>query len=164
MKRRTFVKGLLAPAVSAISGFQMPFANAADYDGKLFVFVQADGGWDPTSFCDPKTNTPGEKIINHWAENRREPASGQSLLRGFRQQRSRFLISTTTGCWSSTASMRTDEFPLGRDCPQLERPGVGRVSQHDRIARGSSWPGSYRLPTSVSEGSPIRPVSLPSLA
>ena len=69
MKRRTFVKGLLAPAVGAVSGFQLPLANAADYDGKLFVFVQADGGWDPTSFCDPKTNTPGEKVINHWAEN-----------------------------------------------------------------------------------------------
>ena len=69
MKRRTFVKSLLAPAVGAVSGFHLPLANAASYDGKLFVFVQADGGWDPTSFCDPKTNTPGEKIINHWAEN-----------------------------------------------------------------------------------------------
>ena len=68
MKRRTFVKGLLAPAVGAVSGFQLPLADAADYDGKLFVFIQADGGWDPTSFCDPKTNTPGEKVINHWAE------------------------------------------------------------------------------------------------
>ena len=69
MKRRTFVKGLLAPAIGTVTGFQLPLANAADYDGKLFVFVQADGGWDPTSFCDPKTNTPGEKVINHWAEN-----------------------------------------------------------------------------------------------
>ena len=69
MKRRTFVKGLLAPAAGAVAGFHLPLANGADYDGKLFVFVQADGGWDPTSFCDPKTNTPGEKIINHWAEN-----------------------------------------------------------------------------------------------
>ena len=29
---------------------------------------RADGGWDPTSFCDPKANTPGEPVINHWAE------------------------------------------------------------------------------------------------
>ena len=68
MKRRTFVKSLLAPVAGAVTGFRLPLANAADYNGKLFVFVQADGGWDPTSFCDPKTNTPGEKIINHWAE------------------------------------------------------------------------------------------------
>ncbi len=69
MKRRTFFKSLLAPAFSAVPGFQLPLANASDYDGKLFVFVQADGGWDPTSFCDPKANTPGEKVINHWAED-----------------------------------------------------------------------------------------------
>ena len=68
MKRRTFVKGLLAAGAGAVAGFQLPLANAADYDGKLFIFVQADGGWDPTSFCDPKANTPGEKVINHWAE------------------------------------------------------------------------------------------------
>ena len=49
--------------------FRLPLAHAADYVGKLFVFVQADGGWDPTSFCDPKANTPGEPVINHWAEN-----------------------------------------------------------------------------------------------
>lgn len=31
--------------------------------------MQAYGGWDPTCFCDPKTNTPGEPVINHWAED-----------------------------------------------------------------------------------------------
>ena len=31
--------------------------------------MQADGGWDPTSFCDPKTNIRGEPIINHWAQH-----------------------------------------------------------------------------------------------
>ena len=83
MKRRTFVKGVLAPAVSAMSGFQLPLANAADYEGKLFVFVQADGGWDPTSFCDPKTNTPGEKVINHWAENGEIQQAGNLFYAAF---------------------------------------------------------------------------------
>ena len=83
MKRRTFVKGVLAPAVSAVSGFQLPLANAADYEGKLFVFVQADGGWDPTSFCDPKTNTPGEKVINHWAENGEIQQAGNLFYAAF---------------------------------------------------------------------------------
>ena len=66
MKRRQFVTGMLAAGATA--GFRLPLANAADYRGKLFVFVQADGGWDPTSFCDPKTNTPGEPVINNWAQ------------------------------------------------------------------------------------------------
>ena len=69
MKRRELLKGLLATAGGAVAGFRLPLTNAQDYLGKLFVFVQADGGWDPTSFCDPKGNTPGEKVINNWAEN-----------------------------------------------------------------------------------------------
>ena len=68
MRRRTLLKGLLAGAAGAAPGFRLPLVHAADYRGKLFVFVQANGGWDPTSFCDPKANTPGEPVINHWAE------------------------------------------------------------------------------------------------
>ena len=68
MRRRSFLEGLLAAAIAA-PGFRLPLVNAADYRGKLFVFVQADGGWDPTSFCDPKTNTPGEPVINRWAQH-----------------------------------------------------------------------------------------------
>ena len=69
MRRRTLLRGLLAVGAGvAASGFRLPLLHASDYRGKLFVFVQADGGWDPTSFCDPKSNTPGEPVINHWAE------------------------------------------------------------------------------------------------
>ena len=69
MRRRTILKGLLAGVGGASMGFRLPVVHAADYRGRLFVFVQADGGWDPTSFCDPKANTPGEPVINHWAEH-----------------------------------------------------------------------------------------------
>ena len=68
MKRRTLLKAMLAAGTGAASGFRLPLVHAADHRGKFFVFVQADGGWDPTSFCDPKANTPGEPVINHWAE------------------------------------------------------------------------------------------------
>ena len=67
MRRRTLLKGLLAAAVVA-PGFRLTLVDASSHAGKLFVFVQADGGWDPTSFCDPKTNTRGEPVINHWAQ------------------------------------------------------------------------------------------------
>lgn len=76
MRRRAILKGLLASAGFAMSGFRIPLAQASDYDGKLFVFVQADGGWDPTSFCDPKANTPGERVINHWAERKEIQQAG----------------------------------------------------------------------------------------
>ena len=68
MKRREILKGLLSAAGGIAAGFGLPLAHASDYRGKFFVFVQAHGGWDPTSFCDPKANTPGESVINHWAE------------------------------------------------------------------------------------------------
>ncbi|MDE0265313.1 MAG: DUF1501 domain-containing protein [Bryobacterales bacterium] len=66
MDRRSFMQVMVS--VGAVTGFRVPLANGANYNGKLFVFVQATGGWDPTSFCDPKTNIAGEPIINHWAE------------------------------------------------------------------------------------------------
>ncbi len=66
MTRRGFMGGMLGAGAAA--GFRVPLAKGADYRGKLFVFIQAVGGWDPTSFCDPKTNVAGEPTINHWAE------------------------------------------------------------------------------------------------
>ena len=69
MRRRDVLKTLAAAAGGLGAGFRLPLAHAADYDGKLFVFVQADGGWDPTCFCDPKTNTPGLPDITHWSDD-----------------------------------------------------------------------------------------------
>ena len=66
MNRRNILKGTLIGA--AVAGFRLPLVHAADYRGRFFVFVQADGGWDPTSFCDPKVNKKGEPEINRWAD------------------------------------------------------------------------------------------------
>ena len=66
MTRRTLIGHALGCAATA--GFRLPVARGSSYAGKLFAFVQADGGWDPTSFCDPKVNLRGEAVINHWAE------------------------------------------------------------------------------------------------
>ena len=77
MKRRELIKGIaLVPAVGL--GFRMPLAQAAEYAGRLFVFVQAEGAWDPTSFCDPKQNVPGERPINNWS-NTGEPGQAGNL-------------------------------------------------------------------------------------
>ncbi len=68
MQRRGFLRGMALAVAGAATGLRLPLAHGAEYAGKLLVNVQADGGWDPTSFCDPKTNLPSEPIINHWAE------------------------------------------------------------------------------------------------
>ena len=89
MKRRTLLKCLLATAALA-PGFRLPLVHAADHNGKLFVFVQADGGWDPTSFCDPKANTPGEPVINHWAERDEIRQTGNLTYAPFARNREFF--------------------------------------------------------------------------
>jgi len=55
--------------------FAMPFPYLAraqsmpdPYTGSLYVMVSATGGWDVTSFCDPKLNVPGQPVINNWAK------------------------------------------------------------------------------------------------
>ena len=67
MRRRSLLKSMFAVAAGGAAGVRLSPAYAADYRGKFLVCVQADGGWDPTSFCDPKPNVPGEPTINHWA-------------------------------------------------------------------------------------------------
>jgi hypothetical protein len=71
LDRRQFLKLLGAAGLTA--AFPWPlrpaYAQALDpYDGPLFITVAAAGGWDPTSFCDPKTNVNGERDINHWSD------------------------------------------------------------------------------------------------
>lgn len=68
LNRRNILKGMATVSAALSAGFRLQLANASDYTGKLFAFVQADGGWDPTCFCDPKVNQPGEPDITHWSE------------------------------------------------------------------------------------------------
>jgi len=56
MERRDFLKlASMAGLGVVVAGPLAGNAAAADpYTGKLFLFIHAGGGWDPTSFCDPK--------------------------------------------------------------------------------------------------------------
>ena len=81
MRRRSLLKGVAAAVAAA--GFRLPLVHAAGHRGKFFVFVQADGGWDPTSLCDPKTNTRGEPVINHWARYDETRQAGNILYAPF---------------------------------------------------------------------------------
>ena len=76
MIRRDLLKGFAITAAAPLAGFRLPLAAADASRGKLLVSVQADGGWDPTSFCDPKTNQPDEPVINHWAEHSEPDQAG----------------------------------------------------------------------------------------
>ena len=74
MKRREFLK---TSAVASLLAACPTFLSAAtNYTGKLLVTVYAHGGWDPTSFCDPKVNVDGEPIINNWAKTQGVQTAG----------------------------------------------------------------------------------------
>ncbi len=68
--RRDFVRLTSAAGLGAM----IPFANSsraraeskAPYEGPLFILINAQGGWDPTSLCDPKgrANELAESPVN----------------------------------------------------------------------------------------------------
>ena len=70
MNRREFNK-LLAFAGLGATGPWPGSAQAmtAGYDGPFYIAIAATGGWDVTSFCDPKENIAGERTINTWANS-----------------------------------------------------------------------------------------------
>jgi len=70
MNRRSFLTKMFATAVvAAVAPTSLVYATPKAYTGELLLNLQANGGWDVTSYCDPKENIAGEKKINYWANN-----------------------------------------------------------------------------------------------
>jgi len=88
MNRRDFLKATAASSLFAASP-KLLMANT-DFNGPLVVTVFAHGGWDPTSFCDPKMNMPGEKIINNWAKTHDSQKVGNIQYAPFGENKSFF--------------------------------------------------------------------------
>jgi len=68
--RRDFLKLMGLAGLSLAAPWPTSLARAQStqpYDGPLFFTFAASGGWDPTVFCDPKENQPGEREINRWS-------------------------------------------------------------------------------------------------
>lgn len=71
MQRRDFMKiaaaaglGVAAPA-AALPAKDSFFRTSTLYDGPFFVMVNAGGGWDPTSLCDPKGTLDSEEGVDN---------------------------------------------------------------------------------------------------
>jgi len=70
MNRREFTKYLGMAGLSATAPLPLGIATAAEpYSGPFYINLAAIGGWDVTSFCDPKSNIAGEQTINTWADS-----------------------------------------------------------------------------------------------
>jgi hypothetical protein len=68
MNRRQFIHRLaLAGGVYSMPRFIPEAFAQTNFSGKLLITFQATGGWDVTSFCDPKKNVAGERVITNWS-------------------------------------------------------------------------------------------------
>ncbi|MCJ8314127.1 MAG: DUF1501 domain-containing protein [Saccharospirillaceae bacterium] len=76
MQRRNFLKSFSAAGLVAGTSITQKALAAADYEGPIFITLQARGGWDVTSLCDPKTSyvltnrdgTTENILVNRWSE------------------------------------------------------------------------------------------------
>ena len=70
MKRRDFIRlAATSSGVLLCGGVRLARAQQA-YSGPYWLLVEARGGWDPTSFCDPKGSGLGENgDINSYGQN-----------------------------------------------------------------------------------------------
>ncbi|MFM1895903.1 MAG: hypothetical protein RLZZ385_977 [Pseudomonadota bacterium] len=67
MKRREFFRLMGAAGLTTLAPWPLAANAAQPYTGPFYISVAAIGGWDVTSFCDPKANPGGEPLINNWA-------------------------------------------------------------------------------------------------
>ena len=78
LPRRRLLKSMAvgASALTTAPSLRVWGNSLEPYSGRLLVTLQLDGGADVTQLCDPKTNTPGEPKINHWADTLEPGSSG----------------------------------------------------------------------------------------
>ncbi len=80
-----------------------------DYDGPLFVQIQAAGGWDPTMLCDPKptlNRSYGEGDILTAGNLRYAPVAGAAALFDAHYQRTVFINGVDTSTNAHEAGRR----------------------------------------------------------
>jgi len=76
MNRRHFLSRMALAGGASVMGMPRVFAAPAEYTGRLLVVLQAEGGWDVTSYCDPKENQPGEDEITFWSRTQQTQTAG----------------------------------------------------------------------------------------
>lgn len=85
MNRRNFMKalggaGLATVIPGLLPGTVLRDAHAADaFTGKLLLTIHVGGGWDQSSFFDPRENTE----VNHWAANAPAAQAGNIRAAGW---------------------------------------------------------------------------------
>ena len=175
MKRRDVLQGLIG--LGACGGFRLPLVRADEHLGKVFVFVQADGGWDPTSFCDPKVNTPGEPVINHWAERNAVRQAGNIPYAPFAENEAFFSKYASRMLVINGVDAQTNSHTVGIVHNWSGRNSEGYPSMTALLAArygpalpaaylsfgGFSYPGGVARPTRLDSPDRIRSIATPNV-
>lgn len=134
MLRRDFLKtaaaASLLPSLSTAA-----IAKDARYDGKLVFSIFADGGWDTSSFCDPKKVTS----INNWAKKqdiqrvKNSPITYAPFADNeafFQKYAKDMLVLNGIDCQTNAHNAGAQHFWSGRFGPGY--PGAGPMAAFDR--------------------------------
>ena len=124
--RRQFINRLLqAGAVSALPAVGPAAFAQTTFSGKLLVTIQAQGAWDVTSFCDPKTNVAGEKEINRWARTKSIGTAGNLRYAPFGSNKAFFDKYAARMLVINGVDMQTNAHETGENAAWSGRSALG---------------------------------------
>ena len=83
MNRRDFMRIAGLTGLGLSLGTHRSWATTEGIDQPLFLSVHAGGGWDPTSFCDPKGRVDENALdpVNHYFVDQIQTPSESSPLK-----------------------------------------------------------------------------------
>lgn len=134
MKRRDFMRlTATTGGMLACGGVKLALAQQA-YSGPFWLFVEANGGWDPTSFCDPKGSGLGPNgDINNYDQN----DIGQAGNLRYAPPPDSFA--------NDTNLFRNQDFFDAHFQRMVVVNGINYATNSHEVGRTASWTGSRAL-------------------
>jgi uncharacterized protein (DUF1501 family) len=144
MKRRDFMR-MTATAGGFIlcGGAKLALAQQA-YSGPFWLFVEASGGWDPTSFCDPKGVPAGEDIANQ-ASLRQRPGILNTYYESEIGQAGNIRYAATPLMHRSAGLFSNADFFDAHFQNLVVVNGINYGTNSHQVGRTASWTGSRAL-------------------
>jgi len=134
MKRRDFMRlSATASGMLLCGGARMALAQQA-YSGPFWLFVEANGGWDPTSFCDPKGSGLG---VNGDINNYDQADIGQAGNIRYAPPPDSFA--------NDTGLYRNQDFFDAHFQRLVVINGINHGTNSHQVGRTASWTGTRAL-------------------
>lgn len=133
MKRRDFMRmTVTAGGMLLCGGTRLAMAQQA-YSGPYWLFIEADGGWDPTSFCDPKGSGLGPNgDINNYDQ-------------GDIRQIGNIRYAPPPDSFASSTLFSNQDFFEAHYQRLVVVNGINHGTNSHQVGRTASWTGSRAL-------------------